>query len=323
MAVMIESFPALPIAETETGAPRHCGVEIEFAGPTERETADIVAGCFGGTIENAGNHALIVRDTEYGDIFIELDISLRKREDVPLLNEGLDLFRGLIPVELVTPPLSCEQLAGFDRICERLRAEGAIGSRKGVLHGFGVHLNPAVVGEDHPHTLRTIMAFGLLEPWLRALEEVNATRRVMPFVAPWPKAFVSDLAGMEPDTLAEIMRIAARHIKSRNHSLDLLPLFKQAEPALFDTLFGDTGKTSARPTFHFRLPDSRIDEPGWSLLQPWQLWRQVEIVAANVDLIAELRAAWKIHDATLFERKAIWVDTVDHLLAAHGAKVEG
>lgn len=316
------TFPALPMETTADGAERLCGIEIEFAGPTERETGDLIARDFGGTVEDRGDHSVTVCETIFGDIEVELDIGLRKREDLPLLQEGLDVFRGLIPVEVVTPPLSRAQLEEFNTLCRSLREIGAMGSRSGVLLGFGVHVNPEVVSPDHRYTLDTITAYAMLEPWLRDREQVDATRRMMPFVGAWPKGFVSALVHHRYDTLADLMRMAASHIKSRNQSLDLLPLFKHAEPDLFAAAFDIDDKTSARPAFHFRLPDSRVDEADWSLRQPWQLWRQVELVAANPDLLAALQTAWTSHDSAWFERKSVWVQTVDTLLEQHKAKAE-
>lgn len=80
--------------------------------------------------------------------------------------------------------------------------------------------------------------------------------------------------------------------------------------------------TFTLPLTHFRLPDSRIDEPDWSLRQPWQLWRQVELVAANEHLLAALRDAWRTHDAAWFERKSVWIKTIDALLQDHDVKAE-
>ncbi|MFP7571158.1 amidoligase family protein [Marivita sp. S2033] len=322
MATNATPFPPLPVAKKSDGTDRLCGVEIEFAGPTEDQTAERIVQDFGGTISSDGQHGVTIKNTVFGDIFVELDITLRKRDDVPFLNEGLDLFRGLIPVEVVTAPLDRRQMAEFNAVCRSLRDIGAMGSRKGVLHGFGVHLNPDVVAPDDRHTFETIRAYGFLEPWLRAREGVDPTRRMMPFVGAWPNAFVSQLATTTFTDVPALMHLAADYIKSRNQSLDLLPLFKHAEPALFSKLFAETDKTSARPTFHFRLPDSRIDEPDWSLLQPWQLWRQVELVAANAPLMQDLAVGWSDHDAAWFERKSVWVDTVDHLLDTHDVKVE-
>ena len=314
------AFPPLPMEQTAEVKDRLCGIEIEFAGPTELETGALIARTFGGTVTEGGDHSVIVSDTRFGDIEVELDISLRKRDDLPFLQEGLDAMRGLIPVEVVTPPLSRAQLEEFDTICAGLRGIGAMGSRSGVLLGFGVHVNPEVVAPDHRFTLDTITAYALLEPWLRDREQVDTTRRMMPFIGAWPKALISDLARNDYDSLADLMRMAARHIDSRNLSLDLLPLFKHAEPELFAECFDIDDKTAARPTFHFRLPDSRIDEADWSLRQPWQLWRQIELVAANPALLAALRDAWCTHDAAWFERRSVWVRTIDTLLQDHDAK---
>ena len=316
------TFPALPFEQTAGGDERLCGIEIEFAGPTELETGTLIAKSFGGTVDDGGDHSVTVRDTRFGDIEVELDITLRKRKDLPFLQESLDAMRGLIPVEVVTPPLSRAQLEEFNTICAGLRRIGAMGSRSGVLLGFGVHVNPEVVAPDHRFTLDTITAYAMLEPWLRDHEQVDTTRRMMPFIGAWPKGLISDLANTSYDSLADLMRMARQHITSRNLSLDLLPLFKHAEPDLFDKLFDIDDKTAARPTFHFRLPDSRIDEPDWSLRQPWQLWRQVEVVAANDTLLAALRDAWKTHDAAWFERRSVWVKTIDTLLLDHDARAD-
>jgi hypothetical protein len=316
------TFAALPFERNSDGDQRLCGIEIEFAGPTELETGNLIAKEFGGTVVDGGDHSVTVTDTRFGDIEVELDISLRKREDLPFLKEGLDAMRGLIPVEVVTPPLSRAQLEEFNSICDGLRRIGAMGSRSGVLLGFGVHVNPEVVSPDHRCTLDTITAYAMLEPWLRQKEQVDTTRRVMPFIGAWPKDLISDLAKNDYDSLADLMRMAAGHIQSRNLSLDLLPLFKHAEPDLFADLFDIHDKTAARPTFHFRLPDSRIDEADWSLRQPWQLWRQVELVAANEPLLAALRDAWRTHDAAWFERKSVWIKTIDALLQDHDVKAE-
>jgi len=321
MTDIIFCFPPLPVTDNAAGHERLTGIEIEFAGPTELETGTLIAQRFGGTATDDGHHCVTVSGTRFGDIEVELDIGLRKRHDLPFLKEGLDAFRGLIPVEVVTPPLSRAQVEDFNTICADLRHIGALGSRTGVLLGFGVHLNPEVVAPDDPFTLDTITAYALLEPWLRRKERIDTTRRMMPFVGAWPRGLISDLVNARYTTLADVMHIAARHIHSRNQSLDLLPLFKHAEPKLFDDLFDIRDKTAARPTFHFRLPDSRIDEAGWSLLQPWELWRQVELVAAHPRVLDALRDAWNIHAAAWLELKSDWVDTIDTVLDMHDAKV--
>jgi hypothetical protein len=306
------AFPDLPIPDTTTSEARLTGVEIEFAGLDEVTTAKLIADAFGGRVEEDGAHGRTVRDTSLGDIKVELDTALRKVKGVPLLEEGLSLARGLVPVEIVTPPLTMDGLDQFDAFLSTLRKNGAQGSRAGILLGFGVHLNPEVVGPDHPHTLNTILAYALLEHWLRKHEAVDGTRRMLPFVRAWPDSFVLALIEEAPTTLSDLMRLAAGHITSRNHGLDILPLLKHHDPDLFKSMFPDDTLTSARPTFHFRLPDSRIDEPDWSLAQPWALWHRIEMLATDASKLAALSAAKR--SANVSVTHGAWINVVDAIL---------
>lgn len=306
------AFPDLPMPETEAGKPRLTGVEIEFAGLDEVTTAEAIVESLGGTNSAVEAHSRTVTGTCIGDIGVELDTALRKVKGIPLLEEGLSLARGLVPVEIVTAPLSTGDVRRFSDFLHVLRNRGALGSRAGVLLGFGVHLNPEVVGPDHPHTLNTIIAYALLEHWLRQHEGVDGTRRVLPFVRAWPESFVLALIEERPSHMAEVMRLAAGHIDSRNHGLDLLPLFKAHDAELFEKLFPGDTLTSARPTFHFRLPDSRIDEPDWSLARPWALWHRVERVAATpttLDALIDAKSS-----ATRTVTNGAWIDAVGKIL---------
>lgn len=305
-------LPDLPFTQTEEGKDRLTGVEIEFAGLDEVTTATLIAEALGGEIEEDGAHARIVKGTSLGDITVELDTALRKVKGIPLLEEGLSLARGLVPVEIVTSALSMDGLRRFDAFLETLRDNGAQGSRAGVFLGFGVHLNPEIVGPDHPHTIKTIVAYALLEHWLRKHEELDGMRRVLPYVRAWPDSFVQALIEDTPDSLADLMRLSAGHIDSRNHGLDVLPLFKHHDAELFEQLFPDDTLTSARPTFHFRLPDSRIDEADWSLAQPWALWHLVETIATQDDTLAALIDARK--SATRSLTRGPWIDMVSTII---------
>lgn len=314
---MTNSYPALPLPDTAEGAPRRTGVEIEFAGMDERQAARCIAELLGGEITESDSRELTVLGTELGDIEVELDTVLRKKKGVPLLEKGLDLATGLVPVEIIAPPLPTDRLARMDDLVAALRERGATGTRDGLLLGFGVHLNTEVVAPDHPHTLKTILAFGLIEPWLRREEDLDMTRRLMPYVNQWPSSFVDDMARDMPGTLAALMAVAARHIDSRNHGLDLFPLFAHAEPELYQSLFPKPDKTSARPTFHFRMPDCRIDEPDWSLARSWRLWSTVEEVAQNADLLEALGRDWLDHMHFAPGADGRWASKVDARFKTH------
>lgn len=312
-------LPPLPYPDTAQGDPRRTGVEIEFAGMDEARAAQVVADTLGGTLRADGSHEYTVAGTRLGDIRVELDTVLRKK-DLPLLEKGLELATGLVPVEIVTPPLTLSGMEDLHQLVQALRRAGATGTADGLLLGFGVHLNPEVVAADHPHTLDTILAYGMLEPWLRRAADLDLTRRLMPYVDAWPHACVTDMAAARPRTLPDLMHLMARHVQSRNHGLDLFPLFAHAQPGLYARLFPKPDKTAARPTFHFRLPDCRIDEPDWSLADAWSLWHRIEQVACNAPLLAELRLNWLDHFHAAPGAEGRWVAKVAALLHDHGAQ---
>lgn len=315
-----DRFRPLPRPETADGKPRLTGVEVEFAGLNEDRVAKILARELGGEAAPSGAYEWTVSDTGIGDITVELDISLRKSSDLKLVQEGLDLARGLIPIEIVSAPLEREQIVRLDAAMTTLRDAGAKGSGQGLFYGFGVHLNPEIVSPDDPHTTRTIRAYALLEEWLRIDAEIDGTRRLLPFVDRWPFGLIDELTETPGADLDAIMGLYARHTHSRNHGLDLLPLFRHLDAARFTALFGDGtgGVVSARPTFHFRLPDSRIDEPGWSLNEAWSQWCFVEEVASDDELLEQLSRAWREHRATWFDTRTDWGHRVGAILGGRG-----
>lgn len=310
----MSQFLPLPFPEAADGSARRCGVEIEFSGLTEKEVAKIVQSQLGGTISRKGRHEMIVGATRLGDIRIELDAQIAKTPQPALIETGLDLAKTLIPTEIVTEPLCPTQLPELVEMCRALRTAGGEGTTYGPLNGFGVHLNMAVTAPDAAFTRRTIVAFGLLEPWLRRTLPPDNTRRVMPFVNPWPQSLVDALVAHPDASLATQRQLYATHVKSRNHGLDLLPLFKSADPIGYLRDFPAQTEIAARPAFHFRLPDCRIDDPDWSLDEGWSMWRAVETLAATPDLLAALSAAWLRHRAQVFHSRRQWTSTVADLL---------
>ena len=297
---------------------RLCGVEVEFAGLSEKQTADIVIDDLGGSIAAEQAHFYEISDTSLGGIKVELDIFLKDNQS-EFIKKGLSMARNVIPVEIVTDPLRADQMPELDRLCDTLRDAGALGSRKNAVQGFGVHLNPETPA-DEQKTCRIVMAYALLEDWLREVDPIDGTRWLLPFVDPWPRGLTDALVQDECDSLDQIMDIYARHTKSRNHGLDMLPVFKDHDAKAFDRLFegGKGGGVSGRPAFHFRLPDCRIDEPDWSLAVPWQSWAYVEKLAQNAAKLTELRDAWLDHRDRVLSFRSDWADIVSDRLGKQG-----
>jgi hypothetical protein len=115
-------------------------------------------------------------------------------------------------------------------------------------------------------------------------------------------------------SLSEQRAFYKTHVKSRNHGLDLLPLFKSADPEGYARDFPKLGDIAARPAFHFRLPDCRLDDPNWSLAVPWSQWQAVEALAADPMTLAALSEAWRSHRAQLISTRRGWAEQVDALL---------
>ena len=77
----------------------------------------------------------------------------------------------------------------------------------------------------------------------------------------------------------------------------------------------DAAAVKARPTWHYRLPDCRIDEDDWSLAQVWNRWRLVECVAADPALLDRLSAAWRDHRSQTLAGRSAWAERVGAILA--------
>ncbi|NBB98606.1 MAG: hypothetical protein GVY34_10660 [Alphaproteobacteria bacterium] len=269
----------LPLPDHATpSADRRTGVEVEFAGLSPEQAAEIVQDQWGGTVTREGPRDLVVTDGRFGKVKVELDITLKTRwvEDM-----AADILGDLVPVEIVTAPLAQAKLPQVEALLAKLAQAGAKGSRAGLGYGFGIHLNTE--RPDDAATLAIVRAYALLEDWLRASDPLDPARRVMPFVDPWPRALVDALAGADGWTLADLGRAYVQHAPSRHYGLDLLPLLQDAVPDILADVPPDHLK-GGRPTFHYRLPETRLDESDWSLAYEWNRWWVVEQVAADTEM---------------------------------------
>ncbi len=135
-----------PIPDNDDGQTRRVGVEIEFAGLPPKETAHLVQTLFGGDLEAISAHRLKVRNTRWGDFGIELDTQYahpdhqrldteayrdseweRMRQDFHARTRELigDVVTGLVPTEIVCPPVPWNELDDLDTLFDALRRHGA------------------------------------------------------------------------------------------------------------------------------------------------------------------------------------------------------
>jgi hypothetical protein len=83
---------------------------------------------------------------------------------------------------------------------------------------------------------------------------------------------------------------------SRNRELDMLPLFAHLDHDRVRARL-PYEKISARPTFHYRLPDSRVDDPAWTIAADWNRWVEVERLACDPARLVRLAAAHRLEPA--------------------------
>ena len=310
-------FAPLPEPLTASGKPRLTGVEIELGGLSEADCAGICARELGGRAIRIDKAIWRVEDSVIGELEVYLDTALKDAGKSALRDAALALGREVIPIEIVTEPLDRDGLLRLDRLREALRRAGAVGSGGGLLFGFGVHFNIEIAAETAASVVPPLLAYALIEDWLRSEPPVDATRRVLPFTAPYPTRLVRRLIDLGPDAdLAPVIDAYAQEDGSRNHGLDMLPVFAHLDPKRIAPVL--TPATSARPAFHFRLPDCRIDEPDWTLAREWRRWRTVERVAASTLALTELSQAWMMDHRGVTLIRGPWAATAGGILDRHG-----
>lgn len=289
--------------DTESG--RRVGIEIEFAGLDAHRAAGIVAEALGGEAVTDGTHVAHVRGTGLGDMRFELDTRYAKPpgEDSGLVDRALErigarddaakLLSAVVPVELITAPLAPEQFPLVDRALAALREAGGEGTGGAPLYAFGMHLNIALEHGGPDRAIRIAAAWSFAERWLRDRWPVDPARRLVPFIDPYPKGWRVDLgeamAGGKVPELEEFIRLYHAYNPSRNRGLDLWPLLGHLAPEAVRRLHGQV--KNPRPAFHYRWPDSRVGEPGWS---PWvelDRWQRIERAADDPDRLERIRAA--------------------------------
>ncbi|GIL38999.1 amidoligase family protein [Roseiterribacter gracilis] len=306
------------------GLPRRVGVELEFGELDPLPAAQLIADRFGGQQVELGAHRFAVRDSRLGNFTIELDISsahAEQRANADMLDELIDEMRVAwghvgklwMPHEIAAPPVAFDALPEIDALIADLRNAGAVGTEGGLLYAFGLHFNPEVASFEIAHLLSVLRAYLLAAPWLREQGDIDTVRRLSPFIDPFPDDYIAYV--IDATYTPGLERFVADYLTwnpTRNRELDLFPLFAHVAPALFASRIDDK-QTKPRPTWHWRLPNSRVGVPGWSILPDWSRWVVVERLAEDAARIEALAQLW---------RKARARDDFDSYLQASRAWIE-
>ena len=313
----MSGFAPLPQPLNAKGEARRVGVEIELGGLDEARVAALVAERLDGRAEQEDSHIWAVSGSDIGDVAVYLDIFLRKAQKSRLRDLALDLGREVVPVEIVTEPIDMEGLARLEDLRDALRDAGALGSGAGLVFGFGVHFNIEVASGEDADTVRPLLAYALIEDWLRSAYPIDESRRLLPFTDPYPTEFVRTLIGAGPGAARDLVTgLYLELTPSRNRGLDMLPLLAHFDEARIAAAISD--KTSARPAFHFRLPDCRIDEADWTLAGEWWRWVAVERVARDDALLRRLSDAWLDDHGLVTLSRQHWAARAGRILLTAG-----
>jgi len=305
MAAKKQRYPrvTLPVVpKRRNGRFRKIGVEIEFTGLSIARAAKVVRELFGGTVEVMSDYEYVVKKTEFGDFTVELDYSyLKKRGQQHALETekptGFERFsedilamvaKQVVPIEIVTPPMSMDALGALNVLCTHLAEKGAEGTDHSAIYAFGVHLNPELPDMEVETILAYIQAFLLLYEWLLERCAVDTTRKLTAFADPFPKAYVQHV--LAPDYQPSLAQLIDDYLIAnctRNRALDMLPLFAYLEPGWIAHRVKDD-RIGRRPTLHYRLPNSRIGSDNWQITDEWETWLAVENLAYDPKLRSKM-----------------------------------
>ncbi len=317
-----------PHLKTADGGDRLIGMEIEFSGPECREAAELVRKRFGGTTKELNRYRYEVRETVFGTFSVELDFSVAHKvrpEDYPkwsnlepsqlpdVLEDQIssalsDITSLWLPVEIVAPPIPIRRLPELDAITQDLRAAGAEGTGQGLLFAFATQLNPEVPALDADSIRRHLQALLLLSDWLRHDIDLDIKRRLLPFIDPFPDSYRRRV--VDPAYRPELGQLIDDYLvanPTRNRELDMLPLFLHLDAERVRARVDDP-LVKARPTFHYRLPDTRLADPEWGFITEWNRWVRVEQLADDPDRLRQAGEEY-LGESTIWNPRT-WADAV-------------
>ncbi len=302
------------------GKERRVGVELEFASISARACAEIVRQCYGGTIEEEDPHRLYVRGTGFGDFTCELDTQFAHRPygeaaKGPEAEDAFSYFRAemrriygdisslIVPCEIVAPPINLSRLSELDDLVDALVTAGASGTKSSPFYAFGTQLNAEIATQEAEWITAVLKAYLLVSDWLRAVIGIDGTRQFAAFAEPFPPTYVARVVapGYWP-TLEQLIDDYLLENPTRNRELDMLPLFMELDGQRVRRVVRDL-RVTARPTFHYRLPDANLGDPDWDLMLEWNRWCVVEQLAEKRDVLERMGQAYIANSERLLPRE--------------------
>ncbi len=306
----------------QDGVMRRVGFEIEYIDYSLNNSVKLVHKLFGGAITPENEHLIHIKKTALGRFSVERDLNLLQSLSAQSIknqnSDALDLegianklltpiLKNIVPIEIVTPPLPFNDISAVSNIIEELKKSPAKDTNKNILFAFGIHINPEVPDFAVTTILNYLRAYCLLSAWLRETIGLDPTRKLLPFIDEYPQKFIQAI--LDKDYQPNITSLINDYVKynhTRNRALDLLPLFKHLAKKQIDNLLPKEN-IKARPTFHYRLPNTNFCDDNWSIYKEWDRWLSVEKLANRPTLIQEMTALYLDHSKRFFNRKQDWI----------------
>lgn len=327
-------FQRPPCVRTSDGRLRSVGYEIELSGLTLDEISSTVVELFGGSVQVDSRFGQRVVGTGHGDFKIEVDATLLREEKYLELLDGLGLAPAaggfaksvhdavedlldavaahVIPFEVVTAPIALDRMHELDELRHALRLRHARGTGASVRFAFGLHINPETPSLEVGSLLRHLRAFLLLYDWLVAQSDIDVSRWLSPYIEDFPEPYRRRV--LEPRYAPDLETFTADYLRdspTRNRPLDLLPVLALEHVDRIVAASEEPGLVSARPAFHYRLPNCRIDEPDWRISHEWNRWVHVEQLAANDGALAELRRRYLALEPQVMDlHRHLWLEQI-------------
>jgi hypothetical protein len=304
-----------PLVFDRSGQPRKAGFEFEFGNLPILEAAEALREALGGELEAKTPFEAILHDSAVGRLKIERDADILKSVKYRSWLESLGIefspgslaheieanidsaSKTLVPCEVVTDPIPFDQLGNLDTLIKTLNAMGAEGTQESLIYAFGLHINPSIPDRSALTLTRYLQAFLLLHTWIIESSQIDITRRFLTkYIDPFPQPYVELLLDKDykPSTTTLIADYMT-HNPTRNRALDMLPILVELDEAQVLNAISDDERNliKGRPAFHYRLPDCKVNVPGWSAAMPWNQWVYVEILVSDELLLQELIEAWR------------------------------
>ena len=322
----------------KSGNPRKAGFEFEFGNLPILEAAQELRKTLGGELEVKTPFEAVLHDSQLGRLKIERDADILKsvRYRRWLQSLGVEFTPGtlaheieanidsasktLVPCEVVTDPIPFDQLALLDKLIRTLSAMGAEGTQDSLIYAFGLHINASIPDRSAKTLTRYLQAFLLLHSWIIESSQIDITRRFLTkYIDPFPNDYMELL--LRPDyapSTDTLIKDYLAHNPTRNRALDMLPILCELDEAQVLNAVNDDERNliKGRPAFHYRLPDCKVNVPGWSAAQPWNQWVYVETVACDPPLLKELIETWQECNRQFsIVPKTTWVVRLTSLLA--------